>query len=272
MIGRCIHWFFRSVTPYLVGMLLGIGFFVLLLRFVDAPNGPLQSLPRFSEETEWLSMMLKRFEHLDFPDAVTAIDPGIMQDNHQDRVSASPANEESSETLSEAPLLSPSPPAASATPSTPVAMTGGLSGDTPPVPRRQNVTPSLQDPPSGRSVREMAVAKASAPVEPDEQNTKGKPVFAPPANNARERCGSPPRWPGPDQERYLACIWRRNCLIRLENYQKMLEDGLKNCPQQSTHAPMCRNFYRSLQRQNPPQLCDTPPWSGMHPSKGAAKR
>ncbi|HIJ85139.1 MAG TPA: hypothetical protein HPQ00_13180 [Magnetococcales bacterium] len=237
MIRRFLNWMFRSLAPYLVGVLLGVGFFVLLIRSMDGPGGLLQSAPGFAGHVGRFSL-------------------GVMENISDLRG-----------------MLSSTDPAAEvldAGGKTALDVVGGGKGlewvqDGMPVADSVSVPMPVVVPPQAVMAKAEShpVAKETKAIR-DALPSADDPVrkeFKP--RGKTEDCGFPPLRPGPDQERYMACQWRRNCQVRLENYQKMIDQGLRGCPENTTHAQMCRNFYRSMQLQNPPQVCDRP-WPGVN--------
>ncbi|MBF0147748.1 MAG: hypothetical protein HQL84_04645 [Magnetococcales bacterium] len=247
MVKRSINWLFRSFTPYVVGMLLGMGFFILLLRFMDAPGGLLQSAPGLSDDMEWLAKFLKPLDHSE---------PELALPHPEEKV----ATEEirfTSLDEKEVPIVqgrefAPATDAPSAVTTTQSLPSREETTEVTPSPTMISAvsnpsTPSPK-PPTPRESRKEPANK--------QRNLKGTNAAVSPMNIRIETCGAPPTRPGPEHERYLACLWRRNCQIRLDNYQKMIYQGLKSCPEHTIHAQTCRNFYRSLQLQNPPQICD----------------
>lgn len=233
MIIRFLRWLFRSFTPYLMGILLGIGFFVLLARFIGSPGKLLQSSPDLSQHIAWLS-------------------GAVVGDKHGNR------DQESGATG----VIAPTSPVAPNRVSTENNKSGDIANTT----TTQSTSGSETLP--HRPVAPPATAATGSlelsqppPEKVGVKKSSGATNIPKPVVNIIEECGPPPMRPGLDQERYMACQWRRNCQINVDNYQKMITQGLQGCPENTTHAQMCRDFYHSLERQNPPQACDGP-WYG----------
>ncbi|MEO5328447.1 MAG: hypothetical protein H7829_09395 [Magnetococcus sp. THC-1_WYH] len=228
---RFLKWLFHSLTPYLVGVLLGIGFFILLARFIGSPGKLLQSAPDLSQHVAWLSGVMNGKVASDTSEVkVETVRIAPKQGIPEDATVAQ--SHASSEISPHQETTTPTPAVSLPQPASPLPLSG------------QKYTP-VQTHSSG------------------DHRGDGVDATHGPTMIIIEECGLPPMRPGLDQERYMACQWRRNCQIRVDNYQKMIAQGLQGCPKNTTHAQMCRNFYRSLEMQNPPQACDGPPWYGV---------
>ncbi|MBF0436100.1 MAG: hypothetical protein HQL77_12110 [Magnetococcales bacterium] len=262
MIKRFLYWIFHTVAPYFVGIGLGVAFFVMLIHYLDSHGTLLQSAPGLAERLEqWTGSEAaaekeKNQSHQTIPtttlhtSAANAHIPG-----HSGQVAGKHHGDGNGE-----------PGTNVAPPSSPVGQRVPQHIDNAPTTKPQQALerddttmhpssmPAHREGPSPRS-------PATNPGTNDARAAAANRAF-PVANQAKtriEECGPPPLpGPNPDYERHMACQWRRNCQIHLENYQRMIEEGLRACPTHATHAPMCRNYYRSLQMQIPPQACDWP--------------
>ncbi|HAT50186.1 MAG: hypothetical protein HQL07_19190 [Nitrospirae bacterium] len=246
---RFLNWLFRSLTPYLVGILLGIGFFVLLARFIGAPGKLLQSTPDLSQHVAWLSGVMGGEMHGNGggESGISRVkgetSPGVPGD-------VLPARGGGVADPSATVLVPNSGPETLSHPKVAVSVMALRPSQLASQPPSEERRSPVRDHGSGGGVGVEGGGHGAASV--------SNPVVK------IEECGPPPMRPGLDQERYMVCQWRRNCQIRMDSYQKMIAQGLRGCPENTTHAQMCRNFYHSLQMQNPPQACDGPSWYGVN--------
>lgn len=246
MLIRLVRWFFRTVTPYVLGMLLGIGFFVALIRFLDAPGGLLQATPGIKRPVEYLTGVVGKMTN----------------------------TEETAEWTENSKIVG-SGGDAIVPPSTGDG-TSGTSGNTGDVVDRDDARKSLAAEVSNPSFSGDGQKKTVAHVKEPTNGKNSRPgmgsagsfggIPSPPTLPSRgkiEECGVPPDRPGVELERYASCQWRRNCLLRMDNFEKMIARGLKECPENTSHAQICRSYYHSLQMQVVPHACDYP-WPGSN--------
>ncbi|MBF0414445.1 MAG: hypothetical protein HQL79_01610 [Magnetococcales bacterium] len=255
MIKRLLYWIFHSVAPYFVGIGLGVAFFVMLIHYLDSHGTLLQSAPELAERLEqWTGSdttaekeKLQSFHaiptttlHKSEAEANIPNHSGQVAGKHHGNGNGEPGMNVASSSSTMGQRV---PQHVDNTPTTKTQQASGRDDSA----VHTDAMPSLKEGPSPRSPATHPGAN------------EGRAAAANQAKTRIEECGPPPPpGPNPGYERHMACQWRRNCQIHLENYQRMIEEGLRACPTHTTHAPMCRNYYRSLQMQIPPQACDWP--------------
>ncbi|MBF0140648.1 MAG: hypothetical protein HQL74_10255 [Magnetococcales bacterium] len=254
MIKRFLYWIFHSVAPYFVGISLGVAFFIMLIHYLDSHGTLLQSAPGLAERLEqW-----------------TGSDAAAEKEKLQPYPAIPTTTLHKSEADANIPVHSGQVAGkhhgdGNREPGMNVASSSSAMG--PRVPQHVDNAPTTKsqqalernDRAVYTSAKPTLQGEQSAPHSPPHPGANEGKAAANQAKTRIEECGPPPPpGPNPGYERHMACQWRRNCQIHLENYQRMIEEGLRACPTHTTHAPMCRNYYRSLQMQIPPQACDWP--------------
>lgn len=229
MITRFFHWVFHTVAPYSVGIGLGVAFFFVIIHYLDSHGSLLQSAPGFTERSDPLAGTNVAAPK-EKPQSPTPPAPTL---NKEETRANKPELSNPSTTEHAKILLQPT-----------TGTQQTLARD-----EWQPKAPAKPPAPYPAAIQETSNRKATI-------NKGVPPPPGRPANQVKRKVEECP--PGLSYEHQMACQWRRNCQIHLENYKKMIENGRNACPTHAMHAPMCRDYYRSLQMQIPPQACDQP--------------
>ena len=102
---------------------------------------------------------------------------------------------------------------------------------------RANAEPPAADPP--------AADPSGAAVGATEQVAAAEP----------SDCGPRPLYQGAEMTRHVACVWRRDCLSRLAQSLRLVEQGRARCPASGPQARACQDYHDNMARQYQPALC-----------------
>ena len=243
MIGL-FKWIFKHFTPYIAGILVGVGFFFLLVYLL-----PL--LPEVSV-LDWSMVSAKKEVSLSLPTQPgSAVAPLPAAVPAGAAVTGGIAEQPQKPTATQSP---PAPPqVATQSPQTPqqaprFAEAGSALSEMPnrgPVPPDIIATEQPLDSELERDPVEMVVPRQSP----------AKPSAGKQQEDGRIDCGTPPMRPGRQMDQYLACQWRADCLSRLDRARRMIEQDKKRCPTVGVEAQSCQAYYRALEQQYHPSLC-----------------
>lgn len=232
MVIGLLKWIFKHFAPYVAGILVGVGFFFLLIRLLPMlPDAPVLDWPMGDANKE-VSLPLPT----ETTQAVAPIPAPI------------PPSEAKAE--ERAPVV---PPEARQVPPVADAVLPGRGVEVADMPAAM-----ATEQPIGAELDSDPVEKLSAAVPPakpvEQQKSSAQQV-------AQSDCGTPPMRPGRSMDQYLACQWRADCLNRLGRARSMIEQDKRRCPATGNEAQSCLAYYRSLEMQYHPSLCGG--WSAM---------
>lgn len=224
MVIGILKWIFKHFAPYVAGILVGVGFFFLLLYLLPMlPDVPVLDWPMGPANKEVALPAPIRTTQTEAP-APATVSPSV--------VGAKPV----------APVTPPDTRQASQ-----VVKTAG--------PDRRVEEESL----SAAMATEQPIETEldSDPVEVPIAPPPSKPAAQKKtsAQEAKSDCGTPPMRPGRSMDQYLACQWRADCLNRLGRARSMIEQDKRRCPQGGAEAQSCLAYYRALEMQYHPSLC-----------------
>ncbi|MBF0161835.1 MAG: hypothetical protein HQL88_06070 [Magnetococcales bacterium] len=261
MVSGLFKWTSRHFFPYVAGILVGVGFFFLLMDFL--PNLP--AIPAF----DW-PVAGQKSVSLPVPPQPkpTPLPPGGSEATGAppvqpaplpvDRVASVPAAPPArAQTTPVETGAGPVPPGAVVSlPHTPAAPNTLATPDT--LATEQPLEPEWE-----RDPVEMAAsgAKKSQPPAARPQLAQSQ-VAQPPAAQSiagagkLPECGTPPNRPGASMDQYLACQWRAECLDRLGRARRMIEQEQRGCPTVGVEAQACAAYYHALEQQYHPSLCN----------------
>ncbi|MBF0447378.1 MAG: hypothetical protein HQL67_04170 [Magnetococcales bacterium] len=232
MILSFIHWIFRTVTPYLLGACIGIGFFFLLIHLISGPSGLVSvnnKMIRFSQST--------------------SEDVVVASTNPTPDTPASPVNA----------ALSGSEQKTSDEPVSSIVENLSASAVPPSEPTDQKSSETVEQQPQSPAelVPEQSVAgvmeKAWQPVVTEKRVEE---AAAPGAALSPVDCGTPPGYPGEEMSRYMACQWRNGCLSAVQQESVRLSQGRKDCVMSGQNPIFCRDYFDALQNRFDPAVCN----------------
>ncbi|MBF0401636.1 MAG: hypothetical protein HQL90_12830 [Magnetococcales bacterium] len=282
MLIRLLKWILKQFAPYVAGILVGVGFFFMLIYFLpmlptvsvlDWPTGLAQkevALPVPTQVPQRVAPVSETVSPSATVDAAPA--PAAAPSVAAPSVSAPSAAAPSAAAPSvAAPSVSaPSVAAPSVTMSavgqgSQKAVSGG-GGD--PVLTDQemgNMPAALAtEQPIGaeldRDPVEMVPVTPTPPKTTAQESPAQRVVQNEPRPVAQNECGTAPMRPGPSMDQYLACQWRADCLNRLSRARQMIAQEKRGCPTVGNDAQSCLAYYHALEMQYHPSLCGG--WSG----------
>lgn len=212
-----IHFLFRLVTPYLLGVCIGVGFFFLLIQFVAEPEGLVRAVKEAASTEPWQNAA-----------------------NAPPSPPRSPATSppKTSETPGPTPSSSPSPI------HSPLDRTS-TSVSKPVADPRENDRARTAPPSSPKKER----ATASTTAKPPESRNDQEGVFP-------RHCGFPPPYPGADRDRFMACQRRNECLAYRHYVNRRLSQDHDQCLLSGGQPTWCHDHFAALRRSFDPADCN----------------
>ncbi|MEO5339072.1 MAG: hypothetical protein H7837_00945 [Magnetococcus sp. MYC-9] len=243
MLTGFFKWILKHFMPYIAGVLVGVGFFFILVELLPMMSAlpEIPALDRFlSPPKKEVSVPLPTE-----PATMTAITPPAPATPPAPRVVAPAVPERVVEVPPSEPVVPSAPPVA-------VVSDQGVAPAAPNQGAPQTEMRASRQPQESaeldRDPLEMVPARAAS----------GKPAAVRPVRESAPTadCGMPPSRPGPRMDQYLACQWRADCLNRLARARGMIEQERRRCPSGGSDAQACLAYYRSLEQQYHPSLCN----------------
>lgn len=233
-----IKWLLKSVGPYVVGILIGIGFAYLL---VDLLSNPL-SLPG------------------------QAVRSG--KDAAAKETPAAPVQKPAPVAVSHTPASAPAPVKAEEPPPPPPPVPVAAPVEPAPVAAPMEPAPVVTSAPEPAPMEPAPVAEAPAPATEAAapaapwghppmmgHSPMAQPPMAQPPAEVVAKCGQPPRTPGYAMSRYYACLWQQQCEARQSRALEMIRRSKEACPKSGANAQLCQNYYTSLEQQYQSGMC-----------------
>ncbi|MEO5353762.1 MAG: hypothetical protein H7835_11210 [Magnetococcus sp. XQGC-1] len=262
-----LKWIFKHFTPYIAGMLIGVGFFFLLVYL-------LPMLPEVSLH-DWSTVAAKKEVSLPLPAqsgavvappaaAVAPASPtgaGVTGGTSEQSPKVTPTQPP---LVASAPPVAPMPPVASAPPVAPMPPVTSAPPPSQQAPRFAEAGSVLSEHPNrGAASADIVVTEQPLDSELERdpvemvvpRQSPAKPSAGKYQESARPDCGAPPMRPGRQMDQYLACQWRADCLNRLDRARRMIEQDKKRCPTVGGEAQSCLAYYHALEQQYHPSLC-----------------
>ena len=242
MLIEILKWISKHFVPYLIGVLVGIGFFFLFVRMLPIlPEASVFSWPSSFTSATVTSVFNPQPET---PKNVATETNATQQATTETEVTQKAAD-----------------------PEDPISQ--NVHSDT----EQKVSTPTETKPPAGESMIQTAEENKSLPATPKQS----LPVFDKPSQLSTHEvpaqthpkegsCGTPPDQPGRTMDQYLACQWRNNCLNRLSRARKMILRDKMLCPANGINAQSCLAYYHSLENQYHPALCNS--WPAFQGPRG----
>jgi hypothetical protein len=246
MIFRLFSWLFRTFTPYLLGVCIGVGFFFLLIKFASGPeglvgvNGTLigidtakvaEIIPGKAKEIFLPELLqVQDSEPVAVAKPAEPVEPAVV-------VAAAPAK-----------ISSPEPPAA---------------------PQPEPIAEQSASPVEFEEVSEPVFAAE----DPDDHSFAGyhgkdrstdtaitlvENIKTPSTDFQPVQCGQSPRYPGPEMNKYMACQWRNNCLASRAQTKAMLAQGRKDCVMSGRNPIACRDYFDTIEQRTSLESCNRP--------------
>ncbi|MBF0455221.1 MAG: hypothetical protein HQL72_10455 [Magnetococcales bacterium] len=241
MVFQFFGWFFRTFTPYLLGVCIGVGFFFLLVKFVSGPQGLM-----------WETSLLSQSE------SVTAAEHISEPVEEGEALSTSPA---AATSLLSQPVEPPTPPPETGKSSVMVSSFVNTHEEktkqepVAPLSSKQEASPlhipreTLTEPPKKEQRPKAVVPSASS---------QPKAAPASPSTTEYVNCGYPPRFSGPEMDRFLACQQRNACLSVQTRGKLMLEQQRNNCVMSGQDPVVCRDYYAANSPYYSLESCNRP--------------
>lgn len=242
-----LKWLLKSVGPYVVGILIGIGFAYLL---VDLLSNPL-SLPGQAVQSQ-KSAVTK--------ESAPASKPAHAAESAKPAAPKPAAKAEEPPPPPPAPVkvaeaAPPPPPAPAPAPvkaEEPAPAPMKIADVPPPAPAMEPAAASSEPAPATEEA-----ASAPAPAAPWSQPAYGQPpqAMAQPPAEVVAKCGQQPRTPGYAMSRYYSCLWQQQCEARQARALEMIRRSKEACPKSGANAQLCQNYYASLEQQYQSGMC-----------------
>ncbi|MEO5364390.1 MAG: hypothetical protein H7838_12295 [Magnetococcus sp. DMHC-8] len=247
---------FKNFVPYLFGVLIGIGFFFLLIHGAPLLLGvPVSDGPAVAGKKEVpVPVPPQRTGAVGAPAAVP-----VPVSPQQAPVSPQQAPGSPQQAVG-APAAVPSGVSVGQSEGKPAVVTDRLP--VPAIPPAREVESSATSPVA--PTQDTVLSDLLATEQPLEAELERDPVemAVPRAAPAPSRagagpvdCGTPPTRPGRSMDQYLACQWRADCLSRLDRARGMIERDKRRCPTVGNDAQACLAYYHALELQYHPSLC-----------------
>lgn len=236
MIGL-LKWIVKQFAPYVAGILIGVGFFFLLVYLLPLlPEAPV---------LDWSLLTARKEVSVPVPPAQSGSAPEAGKAaGATDGVSRPPQGVAATQPTPPSQPTAPAQPMASAQPAPKFAEAGSVMSESP----AQSDVVATEQPLDSELERDpVEIAISSAPP--------AKPAADKPQEGTWGDCGVPPARPGRLMDQYLACRWRADCLSRLDRARRMIEQDRKRCPTVGGEAQSCQAYYHSLEQQYHPSLC-----------------
>lgn len=273
MIFQFFGWLFRTFTPYLIGVCIGIGFFFLLIRYISGPEGLVAVNKKFAavEVLEVAKVNASSIENRSLPQPVVAVVPPVVENvvetvadpetnDLQDEVDVVVEAVDTDVVEAEAPDI--------AEDSLQESVAAEYSDST----SSNDSDEDLQAPELSAPSGDLMLEASTPAYEIDEsvysQNSnllqdEARPAATVATTSDEEQpvdCGRPPRYPGPGPElnKFLACQWRNNCLASQAKAKAMLVHGRENCVMSGGNPVACRDYFDSLKGRYNPEVCSNP--------------
>lgn len=238
MLIEMLKWISKHFVPYLIGVMVGIGFFFLLVRMLPIlPEASILSWPMSFTSTPLTAVSNPQPEK---PKEVVA-------EQNSTEINATPPIETETKVTQNA-----SNPEDLLSRDAHSGTEQGISIETE-HPSTESMTQTTEE---NKSL--FTPPKQSQPVsdQPIPLSVHEAPTETHPKGN---NCGTPPNQPGRAMDQYLACQWRNNCLNRLSRARKMIQRDKTLCPVSGINAQSCLAYYHSLENQYHPALCNSWP-------------
>ncbi|MBF0382011.1 MAG: hypothetical protein HQL69_13390 [Magnetococcales bacterium] len=224
MFFRLFGWFFKTFTPYILGVCIGVGFFFLLVRFTAGPVG--------------------------------------MSWNGDNKADNKPVETVKQEPIIDADIILPD--SATVEDGTVVANINAVAESQAKYRAAYFAKKSVekterQKPDKTPSKVEATVGKPD-PIETD-TNAKTVTKVASKIQNRQDditpqNCGAPPSYPGVERNRFIACQWRNNCLASRLRAKSMFARGRSDCVMSGRNPVACRDYFDSMEKRNDPRACN----------------
>ncbi|MBF0194483.1 MAG: hypothetical protein HQL71_07975 [Magnetococcales bacterium] len=224
MFFRLIGWFFKTFTPYILGVLIGVGFFFLLIRFTSGPVGMSwegDEKTKSSAEKVVIQTPIPTEEKV-IPKSVIVKDSNML-----DKINAVTQSQAKSRATYQANKeLKKTSKSISSTTST-------------------NQILSYSEPDNLKT----------------EVKTKQKTVVAKKNNAIKadltpKNCGVQPMYQGVERNRFIACQWRNNCLASRLRAKAMFTQERNNCVLSGRNPFACKNYFDSMEKRYDPKDCN----------------
>jgi hypothetical protein len=222
MFFRLFGWFFKTFTPYILGVLIGVGFFFLLLRFTAGPvgmswNGDNKTNNTTVEATKQTPTPVK---DIAVPNSVIVKNSAMM-----DKINSVAKSQAKFRAEYQA--------------------------------KKELKKAAVKKPSKTTTTNNLAVGKPDEIVVKTKQATTV--AESSPENQVditAKNCGAQPRYAGVERNRFVACQWRNNCLATRLNSLAMLTQGRKNCVMSGRNPVACRDYFDSMERRNSLESCN----------------
>ena len=288
MLTGILKWIFKHFAPYFFGIFVGVGFFFLLKHFLPMlPEMPLLDWPKWyiaqevppapaeqPDEHASAGEAAHEVQNGDVAAEVRATDlqaasvpssVGQSAVGPMDQSTLDQAVHDAGAPAQERPDAAHDPRAtqsdrmatsSSGTPSEAMEEEG-------PREARPHVSTNLPSqiapsaPIAGAPIAGAPIA--GAPVAKEERDARVEWQASERADSQKDSCGTAPGVPGMAMDRYLACQWRVNCLNRLSRARTLIEQDRQQCPTEGPNARSCVTYYRALEQQYHPAMCNNWP-------------
>ncbi|MBF0358703.1 MAG: hypothetical protein HQL70_08840 [Magnetococcales bacterium] len=218
MLYQAFGWFFKNVTPYILGVCIGVGFFFLLLKLTSGPDGLI-----VNKETKKVHA-----------DVAAVIKAAPIQAKKIDLPKSATTTDKAQEDTSN---------------SEPSAHTGLKAAYLATKSLLNSVTETPTDKPekSRRIERKSSSSVAIAESRQNQSDTKPR------------NCGTSPRFPGVEMNRFLACQWRNNCLASINKSKAQFAQARHNCVMSGRNPLSCRDYFDKMEKRTSLDSCNRLP-------------
>jgi hypothetical protein len=248
MIFQFIGWLFRAFTPYLLGACIGVGFFFLLLQFASGPQGLVSAMAEKAGVT-----LPAEVDKTDVVTHTQEAPPPLVEDAHSADVVQEPVNTQPTVMAPEVIVVSSL--ATSANP--PAAASESLIAtqtSSPILAQREESPVSRANLDVAEDVLVEERGKVASPV----AQSKAPVSVAQVDNSQPQGCGVPPRGPGVEMSRFMACQWRNNCLAYLSQSRAMNHQARNRCVMSGRNPVICRDYFNAMEQRFNVSSCNRP--------------
>jgi hypothetical protein len=224
MFFRLFGWFFKTFTPYILGVLIGVGFFFLLLRFTAGPVG--MSWEGDEKTSNDAVKVVKQApiptEEMVVPSSLIVKDSAMM-----DKINSVAQSQAKfrADYLANRELKKSTAQKAS----------------------KIVAKPNL-------SIGEPDNIKIEAKTE--KVTTVASSNIASKIDITPKHCGPQPLYQGVERNRFIACQWRNSCLASRLKSNAMFAQGRKNCVMSGRNPVACRDYFDSMEKRNSLESCN----------------
>ncbi len=219
MLYQIFGWFFKNVTPYVLGVCIGVGFFFLLLKLTSGPDGLIveDETKKAQNVAAEIKLAPIQTKNIKLPKSVTAPDDVQVEANKKE----------------------------------PTARTGLKAAYLATKSLLNSVTETSIDEPAKPEKNSRADSKSSSRVANANSTSSLK-------DTKPRNCGFNPRYPGVEMNRFLACQWRNNCLATRSQSKAQLAQARHNCVMSGRNPLSCRDYFDNMEKRASLDSCNRP--------------